>query len=293
MPTNVTDIRANLNENILHAVTIIGRSSQRRSIFEAIYKGSKHLKTVDELADITGLSRMRVLQEAGKLNANHLVEKTKFNKQTAYKKYEVYTHHKNKILSIIDNPEKKVKYPTKQSPSINTTTYKFVLPGKKSKIVAITIDDVDSFSEVRKISNIDSSIKLENMLEEKIKKGIQKIVGETNQFKDWGGEKNDLYTNKLKFKGKRRIAAFALKGRATKGTLTPKKMGKNGDQISRLVSSAAEIFWIVYHGKIDESITSQLEAFSLAKSMSGRVVYYGVIDGDDLNRLYQAYRSCF
>ena len=131
------------------------------------------------------------------------------------------------------------------------------------------------------------------MLESKLKTGLKKIIGETHTFKDWGGEKNDLYTNKIRYKSKRRTAAFALKGKATKGSLTPNKMGKNGDQISRLFTSSAEMFFVVYHGKVDESIVSQLEAFSLAKSMIGTTLYYGVIDGDDLNRLYQAYRTCF
>jgi hypothetical protein len=53
------------------------------------------------------------------------------------------------------------------------------------------------------------------------------------------------------------------------------------------------LFLVVYHGKIDESITSQLEAFALAKSISGTTIYYGIIDGDDLNRIFQAYRTCF
>jgi hypothetical protein len=293
MPTKVADIRANLNENIIHAVKIIGRSADRRRVFEAIYQGKRGVKSVNDIVAITGLSRIRVLQEGGKLHANQIVEKTKKDNQTAYKKDEIYTHHKIKILSILDNPEKKKKFPTKQSPNISTTTYKIVVPGKKPKIKIVTIDDIDSFNKVRKVTNIDTSIHLDKVSEGKIKAGLKKIIGETHEFGDWGGEKNDLYTNKVKYKGKRRTAAFALKGKATKGTLTPNKMGKNGDQISRLFGSSAELFLVVYHGKIDESITSQLEAFALAKSISGTTIYYGIIDGDDLNRIFQAYRTCF
>jgi hypothetical protein len=293
MPINVADVRANLNENILHAVTIIGKSQDRRSVFEAIYRGKKEVKTVDDIARDTGLSRVRVLQEGGKLHANQIVEKTKKDKQTAYKKDETYTHHKKKILSILDNPRNARKLPTKQKPQVTSNTYKIVVAGKKPKITALTVDDIDSFRDVRKFSNIDTSLKLEEIPEHKIKKGLQKIIGETQTFKDWAGEKNDLYTNKLWFKGKRRTAAFAIKGKATTGTLTPGKMGKNGDQIARLMGSAAEIFFIVYHSKIDESIVSQLEAFALGKSLSGKAICYGVLDGDDLNRLYQAYAAYF
>lgn len=293
MPINVADIRANLNENINHAVTIIGKSNDRRKVFEAIYKGKIKVKTVDDIVKATCLSRVRVLQEGGRLSANQIVDKTSKNNQTAYGKVDIYSHHKGKVLSILDNPEKSKKYPTKQKPDVTSIIYTIEVPGKNTKVKSITIDDIDSFKKVRKITTIDNSLRLDTMLEKKIKAGLKRIIGETYSFKDWGGEKNDLYTNKIVLKGKRRIAAFAIKGRATKGTLTPKKMGKNGDQIERLVGSSAEMFFVVYHGKIDQSIYSQLEAFTIGKSMSGNTIYYGIIDGNDLNRLYQAYKECF
>lgn len=293
MPIKVADIRANLNENILHAATIIGRSRDRRSVFEAIYRGKQEIKTVDDIVRGTRLSRVRVLQEGGKLHANQIVEKTKKNKQTAYKKDDTYTHHKNKIISILDNPSKASKYPTKQIPKVSTNTYRITIKGKSPKVIAVTVDEIDSFRDVNGIADIDASLQLNKVSESKIKLGIQNIIGETHIFKDWGGEKNDLYTNKLSYKGRRRTAAFALKGKATKGTLTPSKMGKNGDQIARLVGSTAEMFFVIYHSKIDESVVSQLEAFALGKALSGKQIYYGLIDGNDLNRLYQAYRSCF
>jgi hypothetical protein len=103
-----------------------------------------------------------------------------------------------------------------------------------------------------------------------------------------------LFTSKLRRRASRTTAAFALKGRATKGTLTPKKMGANGDQVGRLLGSAAEVFFVVYHSKVEESIHELMRVHALGKSMTtGRGVFYGVIDGDDLNRLYQAYRKQF
>jgi hypothetical protein len=293
MPVSVSDIRANLNENILHAVSIIGKSKDRRKVFEAIYRGKKEIKTVEDIARKTGLSRVRVLQEGGKLHANQIVEKIKEDNQTAYKKIEIYTHHKARVLGILDSPKKAARYPTKQSPRIIGKTYRIVLPGPKPRTTAITVDDIDSFRKVRKIRKIDDSLPLHKLPESVVKAGLQRIIGETHVFKDWGGEKNDLYTNKLVYKGKRKAAAVAIKGRATKGTLTPSKMGKNGDQIGRLAGSAAEVLLVVYHGKIDESITAQLEAHALGKAIGGRPVFFGVLDGDDLNRLFQAYRDAF
>ncbi len=293
MPIKVSDIGSNLNENIQHAADTIGRSPHRRKVFEAIYRGKTKVKTVSDLIKMTGLSRVRVLQEGGKLSGNQIVEKTKKDNETAYRKDETLTHHKRRILSLVDDPSKAAKYPTKQHPSVKSTTYKIVVPGKRPRVKPVTVDEIDSFHKIRKFTNIDSSLGLDKMLESKLKSGLKKIIGETHTFKDWGGEKNDLYTNKIRYKSKRRTVAFALKGKATKGSLTPNKMGRNGDQISRLFTSSAEMFFVVYHGKIDESIVSQLEAFSLAKSMIGTTIYYGVIDGDDLNRLYQAYKACF
>src|SRR5262249_35477412 len=87
-----------------------------------------------------------------------------------------------------------------------------------------------------------------------------------------------------RFRGKRRSAAFALKGRATKGPLTPKKMGKNGDQLGRLFTSEAQLFFVVYHSKIDEAVTQQMRAHALARALGGVRVYYCLIDGTDLAR---------
>ena len=119
------------------------------------------------------------------------------------------------------------------------------------------------------------------------------MIGETYEFKDWGGEKNDLYTTKLVFRGKRHAAAFALKGKATTGPLTPRKMGKNGDQLGRLFTSEAQVYFVEYHSKIDEAVVQQMSAYAVARALSGARIYYGLIDGDDLARLVTAYPKQF
>lgn len=161
------------------------------------------------------------------------------------------------------------------------------------KPARITVNDVASFAKVRKIAGVDNTLRLSRMAEARVKKAFQTILHETHDFKDWGGEKNDLYTTKLRLSSARKAAAFAFKGKGTSGTLTPRKLGKNGDQIGRLFSSDADVFLIVYHGKVDESVHHSMHVHAIAKSMGGRAVWYGVIDGDDLNRLCQAYRRDF
>jgi hypothetical protein len=297
MSTKVADVRANQNENITFAAKAIGRSKHRRRVFEAIYSGQKKVKTIQEIMAATGLSNQHASNEAGKLYADQIVGRVKLDGRNAfgYVKDEFFARHRDKILRIVDDPGKAKKFPTKQAPQVTgaTTTYKVVVRGTQPKAKPITIDEIDSFRAVRPIKTRDKGLRLSTWSESRIKKGIPNILGENYEFKDWGGERNDLFTKKLTLSGKRRASAFALKGKATKGTLTPKMMGKNGDQIARLVGSAAEVFFVVYHSKIDESITEQLRAFSIAKSMSGSKIYYGTIDGDDLNRLVQAYRSLF
>jgi hypothetical protein len=156
----------------------------------------------------------------------------------------------------------------------------------------ITIDDVGAFAAVKKHPSATAK-GLSALPEARVKRFLQKVIGETYDFKDWGGEKNDLYTNKLLFRGKRHIAAFALKGKATTGPLTPKKMGKNGDQLGRLFNSEAQVFFVVYHSKIDESVIQQMNAYAVARALSGARIYHGVIDGDDLARLVAAYPKEF
>jgi hypothetical protein len=132
------------------------------------------------------------------------------------------------------------------------------------------------------------------MAESRFKNGIAKILGEGGKFKDWGGERNDLYTNRVRISGHRLPAAFAFKGMGTRGILTPRLMGKNGDQIQRLFKTTACVFIVQYWGQVAESIVEQMAEFAKAKSATeGSLVFYGVIDGGDSNRLLKAYPKAF
>ena len=293
MPVNVSDFGGNRNETIENAAIAVGRGAVRQKVFNYIYKSKARFKPVSEIARATRLSNVRVLQEGAKLAANHVVERGKVGGETAYRKDSTLSHFKARILQIARNPKLAKKYPTKQRPhgtGGNTTVIRVRTSGPGPR--EITVDDVESFKLVRSVK-FNPKLKLSKVPEAHIKEGLKGIIGETANFTDWGGEKNDLFTNKLRRNASRTTAAFALKGRATQGTLTPKKMGANGDQIGRLAGSPADVLFVVYHSKVDESVHEQLRVHALGKSMTGRSVYYGVIDGNDLNRLYQAYRKQF
>ena len=130
--------------------------------------------------------------------------------------------------------------------------------------------------------------------EDDFKKGVQKIIGETATFKDWGGEVSDLMSTRLRFNGKRVAAAFAFKGPGKKGKLVPAGMGKNGDQAQRLFLESADIFIVQHWNDVDPSVLRLLEQLAIAKSVStGREIKICVIDGSDSARLVDAYPKSF
>ena len=291
-PQSVSDIRANLPENIVHAAKVVGKGAHRRAVFEAIYLGKKKWKTVAEIAKATGLSRVRVLQEGGRLVGNQIVAQGKVSGDTAYAKDPTLSHHKKRILDAARDVKKRERIATKQNPR-GSTVLRIVHSKSRPRPRKITVDDVASFERVSNFDRPNPKLRLNRVLEERIKTAFKRIIGETHDFQDWGGEKNDLFTNKLRVSTARTTAVFAFKGRATQGPLTPRKMGQNGDQIARLFGSEADVFFVVYHGKVDQSIHEQMHAHAVARGLGGRSVSYGVIDGDDLNRLVQAYPAAF
>jgi len=284
--TPVTDLLSNLNDQMANAARILGHSKCRHKVFNAIYTGQKQIKTIPEIMKLTGLSRNHVLNE-GKKMENLLVEKV----SNGYKKKKDFSTRYKKIIRLALNKDKLDKLPTKIAPKINLgkdiINISFPLSARGAKFV--TINDIRSFNKVCDVVSIDTS----SFKEEKIKEGFKNIAGEKGKFKDWGGEKSDLYTTRFFLKNKRVSTTIAFKGRGTKGKLVPAKMGKNGDQIERLFSEPAQLFLIVYNGQIDSSIISQMCAFAVGKAIAGNKIYYGIIDNNDLGCLVSAYSGCF
>lgn len=292
MPISVSDSRSNPNDQIAHAANVLKRSIRLRAVFEAICKGGKRPKTVATLVKATGYGRVTILQLGGKLADQQLVHKTRLDGETVYEKDRFYAANRAKIIRLATNPAKLKTLPTKYSPKLASKggTIRVSVTGAKVKICEVTCDDFDQFFKVKKIKTAAPR----TILEKAFKGGIAKLIGETGKFQDWGGEPNDLYTSKLRYKAKRRSIAFAFKGPGTSGILTPGKLGKNGDQIQRLFLSPAEIFVVQYHSQIGQSVIEQMKAFATINSVrEGKRVWYGVIDGDDTNRLLAAYPGAF
>ena len=291
MPQSVSDSLSNTNEQIEQAAKAINRSVERRRVFEAIYHGKQRIKTANEISNRTGLAQKRVTM-AGKYFADRgIVEAIRQDGKTGYKKIDFFHTHKSAILALAGNKQKLEGLPTKRRPR-SATVVTVRLDTRRVNTRQITIDDVDSFKKVRKIKP-DGFIP-RNVSEEQVKLGVQTIIGEMGKFQDWGGEKNDLYTTRIKIGGKRVPTAIAFKGPGKRGPLVPGKMGKNGDQIQRLFESTAQVFILQYGEEIRENVIDQMHQLAVAKSvMTGLPILFGVIDGADSNRLFQAYQSSF
>jgi len=293
MPKHTTDPRSNSEDQIAFAAKELVRSKDRRKVFKAIYKGKKKVKTVTELIPLTHLNRIRVLQEGGRLAGLGIVNQTKLDGDTAYEKDPFYTQCKDKVLRLAENKQALAKFHTKVNPKITGVQVKVCLPKRLAKAKQITVDEIDTFAKIR---GVKADKETTPIYENKIKEGLQKILGEPGNFQDWGGEPNDLFSTNLQLKlsGVRKNVAFGLKGRGTQGILNPKKMGKRGDQIQRLFKSPADIFLVQYWGQIDESVLDQMKQFAIAKSvLEDRTIIYGIIDGRDTNRLIKGYPECF
>jgi hypothetical protein len=293
VPTPVSDSRSNKHEQVAHAAEVLQNAPNRLRVFEAIYRGKKAVKSRSDLEAATGLDNKQVLNAAKALVDNQLVSQEKKDGQASYRKDSFYSANKAKILSLARDPEKLAKQPRSTQVRGGATSVIRVAIGASFKPPQqVTVDDIDSFAAVKQIR--DRQPQRVSISEDAVKQGIKRVLGESAEFKDWGGENNDLTTTRVRIGGKRCAAAFAFKGPAQKGKLTPGKMGKNGDQIQRLFQADADLFVVQYVGQIGENVVTQMSALAIAKAATtSKKIRYCLIDGQDTSRLMKAYSKEF
>jgi hypothetical protein len=297
----VSEFPATAPEQIEHFAKLLCKSEDKRSVFSEVYRGQRQSpKTAAEIGEVIKLGAKRVLEIATPLAANHLFEKTKVNGTIAYKKYGAINTVKGRILALATSRKKLARHITVRNPRLRPQIIKVELPPQSRDFVAnakhITVDDVDNFARVRSLAHhrVPAQLDPPRLPEKVFKLGIARILGNRGSFKDWGGERNDLFSTHIKIKGKRYAAAFGFKGPAKSGVLTPGKMGKNGDQIQRLFDSTAQVMMVQYEGEIAESVLSQMQKLAIAKSVSENdKIFYGVIALEDSHRLRLKYTKCF
>lgn len=296
-----SDTSSHRRDQIANFAEILKNAPTKQRVFEAVYRGKKRTKTVQEIADATGFSSKRVTEIAKPLARGEKLfeqgrERVNGKSVTVYKKLDFVETNKHKILKLARNKKQLASYHTKTNPRTQATNkgQRVVIRVPfKAKHQFVGIDDVEQFKRVRHINNVPQSLKPSRLPEKKIKQAFLRLLKERRNAKDWGGESNDIFTTKLTLNGKNIRAAFALKGPAQKGTLVPAKMGKNGDQIQRLFDSPADFFAVQYEGEIAESVISLMEKLAIARSLTRGRVFFTVVDQEDTYRLRLAYPNAF
>jgi hypothetical protein len=130
---------------------------------------------------------------------------------------------------------------------------------------------------------------LRNIPEREIKKAFAEIIGEPNVPKDWGGERSDLFSDRVRLDDKRIATALMFKGPAQFAPLTPAGLGKNGDQIDRLFSEPADLLILQHCHEITPAVRGQMRAYA---QQIGKLKLFCIIDGYDTLRLLHAYKKC-
>lgn len=285
MPQEVTDSGSNQQAKIIGAARLIRRTKIRQRVFEYVCRGKKSLKTIQEIAEALHISKKQVLNAGHKLAVgDQIIKKV----PGGYRKDPFFGVHYRKVLNAASSPGGIRKLINQDSPHVTIQHKVIRLSGRHSSEHLITIDDISNFSKLTRVKPKVSFPK--GTSERRLKNWFKDILGETGEFKDWGGERGDLFTTKLSIGGKRKAALIAFKGRATRGKLTLDKLGKKADQIVRLFfGDAVNVFLIVYAGQVDQIVYDSMRAHALAKASTGTDVYWGVIDEDDLTRLQDVY----
>jgi hypothetical protein len=125
----VTDSLSNRNEHLFEAAKSIGRyGGLKWKVFEAIYYHKKRVKTVAEIVQMTGLSRMQVLQSAGALKKAGVVGQAQKGGDTAYVQIESFQHLKPQITALVKSPQKMKELATKRNPSVRLEGVALVKP---------------------------------------------------------------------------------------------------------------------------------------------------------------------
>jgi len=215
---------------------------------------------------------------------------THFFKMNNLKRNEFYSANFEELVKRVWKEPKKVKLPFNASDR-RAVVHLIKIQKQGGSYRQISVDEIDSFKAIKDIpADIAAKLVPLKIKEDEIKSSFAEIIGEPFTQKDWGGELRDLYSNRVKIKGKRVPTAFLLKGPGKRGILTAARCGKNGDQILRLVKAySARLFIVQYVGKIHPNLIDTLEAHVAYESKNSKRLLFCIIDGIDTARILLAY----
>jgi len=154
------------------------------------------------------------------------------------------------------------------------------------------IDAIDSFAAVRDVPPTRAKRDLELLKavpENAVKAAFAEIIGELAVPNDWGGERSDLFSDRVVLGGARISTAFAFKGPAQFRPMTMAQLGQNGDQIDRLFSEPADLLVLQHCHEITPPVRGAMRAYA---QQMGNPRLFCLIDGYDTLRLLKAYKQC-
>ena len=157
----VSDLPSNFSEQLEFYAQHLA-AAQRRKVFREIYRGHKKPRYVSELSKRTQLGIVRVAQEAAKLASIGLLAKGRSNNpatgrsETFYEKRPEIAVHRARLLKLAEDRKARNELATKRRPIVTSVKGTQIVRVEYPKVLVrarhITIDEIDSFREVVKIS---------------------------------------------------------------------------------------------------------------------------------------------
>ena len=150
-------------------------------------------------------------------------------------------------------------------------------------------EDIDEFSTMRdvEVESEDEWMSVMRALpERKVKEAIANLLSEPTK-KDWSGESNDHFSANASVHGRRKTAAFMLKGPTDFREMTLEMCGRRADQIHRMVDSDADVSVVQHAHLIGNVVRRTLRELTIQPGSSRRK--YCLIDGQATYRILKAY----
>ena len=150
-------------------------------------------------------------------------------------------------------------------------------------------EDIEQFSRMREVKIGSASEWMEVMKsvpEQKVKEAFAALLADPTK-KDWAGEACDHFSANAVIYGRRRTAAFLLKGPSRFREMTLEMCGRRGDQIHRMVDTNADISIVQHAHRIGPEVRKTLRALTVLPGASRRK--FCLIDGAATYRILKAY----
>lgn len=150
-------------------------------------------------------------------------------------------------------------------------------------------EDIDQFSQMGEVgaeSPEEWMDAMRSLPEAQVKEAFASLFSEPTK-KDWGGESDDHFSANVSVRGRRRTAAFLLKGPSQFREMTLDMCGTRADQIHRMVDSDADISIVQHSHLVGTVVRRTLRQLTVRPGCSRRK--YCVIDGQATYRILKAY----